>query len=976
MTLDGSGSTPATEITKYRWQFGDGAEAEGAGDAILHHVYATAGKYTAKLTVFRGGEESSASVTITVTAKPKPASGGHPAEGVYVTVQSSGNPVAGATVLYVGSGGARIEAASNSSGEAVLTGMPAGTDTVYVYKSGLRPAVAQVTVNGEGDGSASVTLSAGEAAAAEVKSKELNYEEIVAAGINPSEPANQNVYKFVIKLAFIESPPIEVHGYVNGGGEFVGGTGASGGGGGWSCGSGGCEGGGGGGGGGGGERIIAQPEVVEGHPLIQWLILHGKAAVLKQFFEVSMIVQNLSPEPFTLAKGTATLNLPEGLSLAPTTAQQALTNEVPAVPGNGSTTTNWIIRGDTPGEYNLSADYKSTLEPFDAPVSVQAALANPLKVWGKEAMTLKVKADEGKLHEGVPYHVEVGVENKSDVPLYNVALTIEENPHVSFIFQPEQQFSELVGELKPGETFFVKRPYILIPDAESVSVFNPALSSATFVGEKEHPGENIEKIKPPTMYPLEAPASIPGYVRLKWTPVPGAEGYEVFSTKTLETLFTKTPLSVLPSSSSKTGVTVLPASATEAYVPASATEALWYAVSTVIGGHLELESSPMVKASAPVSTVPTVSSVSPAVGKANGGTPITIKGTGFVPGAIVEIAQGSGAAIAASKVVVVSPTEITATTGGPAKAGTFNLFVVESGAASPANTGDDYTYYASPTVSSVSPASGTVSGGTPITITGTGFVPGATVEIAQGSGAGPTAIAASKVVVVSPTEITATTGGPAKAGTFNLFVVESGAASPANTGDDYTYVGPTVSSVSPASGTVSGGTPITITGTGFVPGATVEIAQGSGAGPTAIAASKVVVVSPTEITATTGGPAKAGTFNLFVVESGAASPANTGDDYTYVGPTVSSVSPASGTVSGGTPITITGTGFVPGATVEIAQGSGAGPTAIAASKVVVVSPTEITATTGGPAKAGTWNLFVVESGVASAANTGDDYTYK
>ncbi len=719
VTLDGSGSTPAAEITKYRWQFGDGAEEAGAGDAILYHTYATAGTYTAKLTVFRGGEESSASVTITVTAKPKPAGGGHPAEGVYVTVKGTGDePIPGASVLYVGSGGARIEAASGSSGEAVLKGLPEGTDTVYVYKSGLRPAVAQVTVNGEGDGSASITLAPGETAAAEVKSKELNYEEIVAAGINPSEPANQNVYKFVIKLAFIESPPIEVHGYVNSGGEFVGGTGASGGGGGWSCGSGGCEGGGGGGGGGGGERIIAQPEVVQGHPLIQWLILHGKAAVLKQFFEVSMIVQNLSPEPFTLAKGTATLNLPEGLSLAPTTAQQALRNEVASVPGGHSVTTNWIIRGDKPGEYNLSAEYNSTLEPFEAPVSVQAALANPLKVWGKEAMTLKVRADEGKLHEGVPYHVFVGVENKSDVPLYNVALTIEENPHVSFIFQPEQQFSELVGELKPGETFFVKRPYILIPNAESVSVFNPALSSATFVGEKEHPGENIEKIPAPTMYPLEAAASIPGYVRLKWTPVPGAEGYKVFSTQTLETLFTGTPLSVLPSSSSKVAVTELPSSATEAYVPASSSEALWYAVSTVIGGHLELESSPMVEASAPISKVPTVSSVSPASGTVNGGTPITITGTGFVPGATVEIGQGSGAgptAIAASEVVVVSPTEITAKTGGSAKAGTWNLYVIDSGGTSPANTDDDYTYYpaTTPMVSSVSPASGSVNGGTP-----------------------------------------------------------------------------------------------------------------------------------------------------------------------------------------------------------------------------------------------------------------------
>ncbi len=68
------------------------------------------------------------------------------------------------------------------------------------------------------------------------------------------------------------------------------------------------------------------------------------------------------------------------------------------------------------------------------------------------------------------------------------------------------------------------------------------------------------------------------------------------------------------------------------------------------------------------------------------------------------------------------------------------------------------------------------------------------------------------------------------------------------------------------------------------------------------------------------------------------------------GPTVSSVSPSSGSVNGGTPIKITGTGFVAGASVEIAQGSGAGPTAIPASNVVVVSPTEITATTGGLAQ--------------------------
>jgi hypothetical protein len=189
---------------------------------------------------------------------------------------------------------------------------------------------------------------------------------------------------------------------------------------------------------------------------------------------------------------------------------------------------------------------------------------------------------------------------------------------------------------------------------------------------------------------------------------------------------------------------------------------------------------------------------------------------------------------------------------------------------------------------------------------------------------------------------------------------------------------PTVSSVSPASGSVNGGTGIRIIGTGFVAGATVEVGQGGGTGPTAIPASKVVVVSSTEITATTGGPAKAGVWNLFVVDSGGTSPANAGDDFTYntQQPTVSSVSPASGTVNGGTHIRIIGTNFVAGAVVEVGQGNGVGPTAIPASEVVVVSPTEITATTGGSAKAGTWNLIVIDSGGTSVGNTGDDYTYK
>ena len=187
---------------------------------------------------------------------------------------------------------------------------------------------------------------------------------------------------------------------------------------------------------------------------------------------------------------------------------------------------------------------------------------------------------------------------------------------------------------------------------------------------------------------------------------------------------------------------------------------------------------------------------------------------------------------------------------------------------------------------------------------------------------------------------------------------------------------PTVSAVSPDSGPTSGGTPITITGTGFVGGAIVVIGQGNGAGAGAIAATNVTVVSWTKITAVTGGGAKTGTWTSFVITSGGTSAANSGAYFSYNhAPAVSAVSPASGPTAGGTAITITGTGFLSGASVVIGQGSGAGAGAIAATNVKVVSPTQITAVTGGGAKAGTWNLFVITTGGTSAANSGDYFSY-
>ncbi len=117
---------------------------------------------------------------------------------------------------------------------------------------------------------------------------------------------------------------------------------------------------------------------------------------------------------------------------------------------------------------------------------------------------------------------------------------------------------------------------------------------------------------------------------------------------------------------------------------------------------------------------------------------------------------------------------------------------------------------------------------------------------------------------------------------------------------------PTVSGINPTSGTANGGTAVTITGTGFLAGATVSLGG--------TAATGVTVVSSTSITATTAAHA-AGAVNVVVTNTDAQS-GTLSSGYTYTGsnpaPTVSAITPTSGTASGGTAVTITGYGIPDG----------------------------------------------------------------
>ena len=335
---------------------------------------------------------------------------------------------------------------------------------------------------------------------------------------------------------------------------------------------------------------------------------------------------------------------------------------------------------------------------------------------------------------------------------------------------------------------------------------------------------------------------------------------------------------------------------------------------------------------------PTVNSVSPNNGPTAGGTAVTITGANFASGVTVTFGGTP-----ATNVVVVNSTTITATTpaGG---AGAVAITVTNPGGQS-GSLGSAFTYLAPPTVSSVSPNNGPTSGGTAVTITGANFASGATVTF----GGTP----ATNVVVANSTTITATT--PAgSAGAVTVTVTVSGQSGSLTSGFTYVVI-PTVSSVAPNNGPTAGGTPVTITGTNFSAGATVTFG--------AAAAINVVVVNSTTITATTPS-GSAGTVAVTVTVNSQSGSLTNGFTY-VVPPTVSSVSPNSGSTLGGTLVTITGTNFVAGATVTFGG--------TAATNVVIVNSTTITATT--PAHAiGAVTVTVINPGalVGSLAN---GYTY-
>ena len=225
-----------------------------------------------------------------------------------------------------------------------------------------------------------------------------------------------------------------------------------------------------------------------------------------------------------------------------------------------------------------------------------------------------------------------------------------------------------------------------------------------------------------------------------------------------------------------------------------------------------------------------------------------------------------------------------------------------------------------PTISSLSTSSSTTIGDQDVTITGTNFVGVQTVLFGDEPATSFTVVSSTEIDAVAPANPTSATG---------LTVVTASGSATASFGYTAASV-PVVSSLTPASGYLSGGEEITITGSNLT--GTTGVSFGSEA------ALDFYVVSDTEIIAFAPAATAAGTVDVTVSNHSGTSATVSGDTYTYTvqpAPTVTSLDVTSGSADGSDTVTITGTNF---ANVDDVFFGGV------AANFTVVSSTSITAT--------------------------------
>ncbi len=407
---DARGSQNAADIVSVAISFGDSTEQiirKSVEDAVFTHKYESTGSYQVTLTVTNAsGLSDSRTVTVTVAEKSVMAK-------VNVHVRKMDGSAASNATVYSDVGTDRqVRYQADASGNVTIE-CTAGTHEFGVFADGCLPAAKYCALAPDAVADLNFSLVQDELVSADFEVTRMSLEEIKAAGIDVKDPENCQMVMIDVALSYTystnEADHVHVY-YDSNSGQTWYGRG-SGRGSGFGSGS--------------SDYSYEVQAVSSDASTVILLRVPAKAQFLKEFFKVDMIVINNAASSFALTDCIASLNLPDGLSVAaeaPSSSPRVA--EIGRIGGGQQHTVSWIVRGDRRGTYNFSADFSGNLQPFNEHVSKTFSAEQPIRIEGQEAATITVNFDPVVRKKNM--FAEMVIENNTSVDINTLSTGIGE----------------------------------------------------------------------------------------------------------------------------------------------------------------------------------------------------------------------------------------------------------------------------------------------------------------------------------------------------------------------------------------------------------------------------------------------------------------------------------------------------------------------------------------------------------------------
>lgn len=415
--IDGSLSKDNTGIVSYLFDFGDGTTSTSAKPI---HVYTQTGEYSITLTVTDDDGHTS-STTKVISVKDSSLIG-----TVKIRiVDENGVAVAGAPVYFDLGSENQVVKNTDSSGYATFSS-DVGKHTVgcIIANNEWLPVKKNVIVRADAVTSTTMTMVRHVLIDGQYEITRMTFDEITAAGIDVSNPENQQIVKIKVTLTYSDADDVDLSFYYNiitgasiiitevidgitNGGNSGSGEGDEDGGC-WNY---------------SGRKFF--PVVAKSgssisnvsKSTIAVLEMPIEASFLKEFFDVKLHILNNASTEFSMTDNVVTLNVPEGLTIVNTDGTEGdSVVRIPEITGQSTKTINWILRGDKEGQYYLSANYTGTLSQFNEQVSAEFIAKKPIQVYGMRAV--KMTAEVNSTIRNDAFYFNLSIQNVSDADVY------------------------------------------------------------------------------------------------------------------------------------------------------------------------------------------------------------------------------------------------------------------------------------------------------------------------------------------------------------------------------------------------------------------------------------------------------------------------------------------------------------------------------------------------------------------------------